>query len=135
MRREILSDPQANLTRLNQKNIVGRQVLQKLIISFLQTFCILFREVDHFLGSESLELGIFGPVLASIRVPIQSQLLNFKHRERFLLLLFVVNVDKDPLKVVIYHRIVEGVEHYSEIKDTVSPAETIFEAYMHIGKY
>ena len=120
---------------MNQKHIVGRQILQKLIISFLQTFCVFFREVDHFLGSESLELGIFGPVLASVRVPIESQLLYLKHRERFLLLLFIVNVDKDPLEIVIYHRVVEGVEHDSKIKDTVSPAETIFEAYMNIGKY
>jgi hypothetical protein len=81
-----------------------------------------------------MKFFVFGPVLWSIGIPIDSKLINFKHRERLLLLLLFVNVNENPFKVIVCRRVVQGIKHDSKIELAVNSAHAVvLKSYMKIS--
>ncbi len=105
------------------------------MIPFLQALGVPPGKLYYFLRGVLTEFWIFSPILTRIRIPIECKLFHFQHRERFLFLLFIIDVDENTFEVVVGHWVVQGVKHDTEIEQAITTAEGVLKADMDIRDY
>lgn len=96
--------------------------LPALVVCPHQVFCVALAEVDGGLGTQILELGVFGPVLLGVQVPVSGEFRYLEHRERLLFLNFVINVQECSLESIVGHGVGDRLRHQAEVEGLVASA-------------